>query len=74
LAETQFLIKVSVNDFWGAIAIGFVASGSGRKILRDYAQNSEPKTGAKLALKYYRSSEPKTGAAQKAEPTTGAES
>lgn len=33
LSETQFLIRVSINDFWGAIAIGFVANLTGIKIL-----------------------------------------
>jgi len=33
LSETQFLIRVSINDFWGAIAIGFVANIIGVKIL-----------------------------------------
>jgi hypothetical protein len=32
IAETQFLIRVSVNDFWGAIAIGFVATYIGTQI------------------------------------------
>ena len=34
LSETQFLIRVSINDFWGAIAIGFVADLLGIKILQ----------------------------------------
>ena len=33
LADSQFIIKVTVNDFWGAIAIGFIASASGKTIL-----------------------------------------
>ncbi len=33
ISETQFLIKVTITDFWGAIAIGFVANYSGAKIL-----------------------------------------
>lgn len=33
VSETQFLIRVTVNDFWGAIAIGFVANYAGYKVL-----------------------------------------
>jgi hypothetical protein len=33
LAESQFLIRVTVNDFWGAIAIGLVAQYAGSKWL-----------------------------------------
>jgi hypothetical protein len=33
ISETQFVIRVTVNDFWGAIAIGFVANYAGTKIL-----------------------------------------
>ncbi len=34
LSETQFLIKISINDFWGAITVGFVVGASGLKILK----------------------------------------
>jgi hypothetical protein len=34
LADSQFIIKVTVNDFWGAIAIGFVVTASGKRILQ----------------------------------------
>jgi hypothetical protein len=33
IAETQFLISVTVNDFWGAIVIGFAANYGGSKLL-----------------------------------------
>lgn len=33
ISETQFLIRVTVNDLWGAIAIGFVANYAGSKVL-----------------------------------------
>jgi len=33
MADTQFLVKVTVNDFWGAIAIGFVANYFGSRAL-----------------------------------------
>lgn len=37
LTDSQFIIKVTVNDFWGAIAIGFIVSASGNSILRKLA-------------------------------------
>jgi hypothetical protein len=37
LADSEFIIKVTVNDFWGAIAIGFIASASGKSILSKIA-------------------------------------
>jgi len=54
IAETQFFIKVSVSDFWGAIAIGFLANYGGWALLDkmvpgeggDGAKNkNQPKTG-----------------------------
>ena len=33
ISETQFLVRVTVSDFWGAIAIGFVANYAGSVIL-----------------------------------------
>ena len=33
IAETQFFIKVSVSDFWGAIALGFLANYGGWALL-----------------------------------------
>lgn len=33
LSETQFLIRVTVADFWGAVAIGFVANYAGAEVL-----------------------------------------
>jgi len=33
ISETQFLISVTVNDFWGAIAIGFLANYAGVSLL-----------------------------------------
>jgi hypothetical protein len=33
ISETQFLIKVTITDVWGAIAIGFVANYIGAKVL-----------------------------------------
>ena len=33
ISETQFLIKVTITDVWGAIAIGFIANYGGAKAL-----------------------------------------
>jgi len=33
ISETQFFVKVSINDLWGAIAVGFIANISGKKLL-----------------------------------------
>jgi hypothetical protein len=33
ISETQFLIRVTVTDFWGGVAIGFAANYAGAKIL-----------------------------------------
>jgi hypothetical protein len=40
LAESQFLVRVSIADFWGAIAIGFVAQYAGSKWLERLLPNS----------------------------------
>ncbi|HEY0017938.1 MAG TPA: hypothetical protein VGC13_16605 [Longimicrobium sp.] len=40
LAESQFVIRVSIADFWGAIAIGFVAQYAGSKWLERLLPNS----------------------------------
>lgn len=34
LSQNQFIISVSVNDLWGAIAVGFIITASGPSILR----------------------------------------
>jgi hypothetical protein len=33
ISDTQFLVKVTVNDVWGAITIGFVANYAGSRVL-----------------------------------------
>lgn len=33
ISDTQFPIKVSVNDFWGALTVGFVAFFAGNKLI-----------------------------------------
>jgi hypothetical protein len=37
LADTQFSIKVSVNDVWGAMTIGFIAFFVGNKLIEQLA-------------------------------------
>jgi hypothetical protein len=38
LSETQFVIRVTVNDFWGAVAVGFVVGSTGRAVLERFLQ------------------------------------
>jgi hypothetical protein len=45
LSETQFLIRVSINDFWGAIAVGFVANLTGIKILQTISGGAQRPDG-----------------------------
>jgi hypothetical protein len=33
LSESQFLVKINVNDFWGAVVVGFIAQYAGVSIL-----------------------------------------
>jgi hypothetical protein len=41
ISETQFLVRVSINDLWGAIAIGFIASIIGIRILDNFIPPSK---------------------------------
>lgn len=34
VSDSQFLVKVSIQDFWGAVAIGFIVGASGTSILQ----------------------------------------
>jgi len=34
ISETQFLIRVTVADLWGAVAIGFVANYLGAELIK----------------------------------------
>lgn len=34
VSESQFLVRVSIQDFWGAVAIGFIVGASGTSILQ----------------------------------------
>ncbi len=51
ISETQFLIRVTINDLWGAMAMGFIGSASGTTVLKkiipaehEGAVDSHPKT------------------------------
>jgi hypothetical protein len=47
ISETQFLVRVTVNDFWGAIAIGFIASWVGSRTIEKFLpQRSEDRSRA----------------------------
>jgi hypothetical protein len=50
LSDTQFPVKVSVNDFWGALTIGFISYFIGGRILATiidrFAPPSKPDTNA----------------------------
>lgn len=37
LSQSQFIISVTVNDFWGAIAVGFIITAAGPSILRKFS-------------------------------------
>jgi hypothetical protein len=36
IADTQFFVKITVTDFWGAVAIGFIGVASGHSLLQKY--------------------------------------
>ena len=36
VSESQFLVRVSIQDFWGAVAIGFIVGASGTSILQKW--------------------------------------
>jgi hypothetical protein len=47
ISETQFLVRVTVNDFWGAIAVGFIASWVGSRTIEKFLpEGSEDKSRA----------------------------
>lgn len=41
ISETQFLVRITVNDIWGAIAVGFIAGASGTTILKRWIPAAE---------------------------------
>lgn len=47
IADTQFFVKITVTDFWGAIAIGFIAVSSGNSLLQKYVESWGAPTGSK---------------------------
>jgi len=40
ISDTQFLIRVTINDFWGAVAIGFIANALGITSLNKYLESN----------------------------------
>lgn len=68
LSDTQFLVKVSVNDFWGAIAIGFVASYVGVKAIPFLNKDVTPKPRSADV-----SGAPATGRVVSSSPSSGHE-
>jgi hypothetical protein len=46
LSQSQFLVKVTVNDFWGAMTVGFIVSASGSTILRQFTTLGRGTTAA----------------------------
>jgi hypothetical protein len=38
LSQSQFIISVTVNDLWGAIAVGFIITATGPSILRKFTE------------------------------------
>ncbi len=42
ISDSQNFIRVSINDFWGAIAIGFIANWGGIEVLRKYLPAQRP--------------------------------
>ena len=46
ISEAQFPVKISVNDFWGAITMGFIAGASGTAILKKYTSGGAEQDSA----------------------------
>lgn len=44
LSDTQFPVKVSVNDFWGALTIGFISYFIGNRLLTTIIDKLAPET------------------------------
>lgn len=38
ISETQFLVRVTVDDFWGAVAVGTIANIAGRRVILGIAE------------------------------------
>jgi hypothetical protein len=73
LADTQFLIKVSVTDFWGAVVIGFVSSATGARVLRAILQRQEAREAEAQGTEEADHEEAEVVAAGPQADTTGAE-
>jgi len=52
VSDSQFLVRVSVQDFWGAVAIGFIAAASGTGVLQrwDLSQARKVPQGTTVAV------------------------
>ena len=72
LSDTQFPVKVSVNDFWGSLTIGFVAYFVGSRFILNLANRFAPPSpagGGKPAAKPPQGTlKPGTSAAEGAKP------
>lgn len=42
ISDSQFFLKISVNDFWGSVAIGFIANATGLSIIKKYLPTPAP--------------------------------
>jgi len=51
ISETQFLISVTVNDFWGAIVIGFAANYGGSALLETILKSKAARTAGRQGSK-----------------------
>ena len=69
LANTEFPIKVSVNDIWGAVTVGFVGYFTGNKIIDKLRQTA---TGPSTVTTTERTTGTKTGLSGTTTGTTGA--
>ena len=73
LSDTQFPVKVSVNDFWGSLTIGFVAYFIGSRFIVNLANRFAPPapTGGKSEAPAPKTGSPKSGTpAETAKPGT----
>jgi hypothetical protein len=52
IAETQFFVKVTINDLWGAIAVGFIINYYGPKVLDQlFSSQGKLQSGKKVERK-----------------------
>jgi hypothetical protein len=58
ISETQFLIRITVNDFWGAIAIGFIATWIGNKVIEKFLPDAPGDSPGRESIVSVESSDP----------------